>query len=331
PYAHLAGRISIGRGCRIASMASIYGFNHGISRVDVFVKDQPLTSKGIRLHEDVWVGANAVILDGVEIGAHCVVAAGAVVTKSFGAYQIIAGNPARAVADRRHRTEGQKIPQKYDRDLKVRRLVFNKDPYDNLERPFPEDLQGWGSDIPLFRDLLSEVRPALVVEVGTWKGASAIHMAGICKELELKAEIVCVDTWLGNWQHWTRDSGIGSKGDLRIVNGFPTLYFQFLSNVLSKHHSDIITPLPLTGIAGAKLFAHYKLRPDFVYIDGDHEYESVIFDLRAWLQLVSDGGVLLGDDYEWPGVRRAVEEIRAEGAWTVEIKGNKFVVRRNKT
>lgn len=101
PYVHIAGQVTIGRGCRIASLASIYGFNHGISRTDIFIKDQPGTYEGVVLHEDIWVGANAVILDGVEIGAHCVIAAGAVVTKSFGEYQIIGGNPARVISSRR--------------------------------------------------------------------------------------------------------------------------------------------------------------------------------------------------------------------------------------
>lgn len=99
--AHIAGKISIGNGCRIASMASIYGFNHGHSRTDIYIKDQPATSEGVVLGEDVWVGANAVILDGVNIGSHSIVAAGAVVTKSFPAYSIIAGNPATRIKDRR--------------------------------------------------------------------------------------------------------------------------------------------------------------------------------------------------------------------------------------
>ena len=101
PYAHIAGQVTIGRGCRIASLASIYGFNHGIARTDIFIKDQPGTYQGVILHEDIWVGANAVILDGVQIGAHCVIAAGAVVTKSFGECQIIGGNPARVISSRR--------------------------------------------------------------------------------------------------------------------------------------------------------------------------------------------------------------------------------------
>ncbi len=101
PNAHIAGKVEIGTGCRIASLASIYGFNHGHSRTDIYIKDQPSTSEGVILGDDVWVGANAVILDGSKIGSHSIVAAGAVVTKSFPEYSIIVGNPAKRLKDRR--------------------------------------------------------------------------------------------------------------------------------------------------------------------------------------------------------------------------------------
>ncbi len=99
--AHLAGKIFLGNGCRIASMASIYGFNHGHERIDIHIKDQPITSEGVALGNDVWVGASAIILDGVKIGDHSIIAAGSVVTKSFPSYSIIAGNPAKRIKDRR--------------------------------------------------------------------------------------------------------------------------------------------------------------------------------------------------------------------------------------
>jgi acetyltransferase-like isoleucine patch superfamily enzyme len=326
PYAHIAGNVRIGNNCRIASMASIYGFNHGIGRIDIPIKDQRLVSRGVRLHEDVWVGANAVILDGVELGSHCVVAAGSVVTTSFSAYQIIGGNPAKILRDRREGVQTEPaVPDKC-----VRRLIFSEDPYAGFDVVLPLDLQGWDSENPLFDKVIAEVKPSLIVEVGTWKGASAIHMAKICCRLRLDAEIVCVDTWLGNWQHWARTNGVGSRDDLRLKNGFPSLYQQFLTNVIIEKMDAVITPLPLTSMAAVKLLTHYGLKPDIVYIDGDHEYEAAISDLRGWLPQLSEGGVLIGDDYMFPGVQQAVTELAAEPRWEAELMGNKFLFRRKK-
>ena len=323
PYAHIAGNVRIGNNCRIAGGTAIYGFNHGIERVDIPIKDQPVSSRGITIGEDVWIGANAVIVDGVSIGSHCVIAGGSVVSNSFPPYQIIGGNPARIVRDRRKQSPAP------NESLAVRKLLFSEDPYMNPMHVYPEDLQGWGSSEPIFQTLIERLRPRLIVEVGSWKGASAIHMAGLCKRLGLQTEIVCVDTWLGNWQHWNRQNGVGSKVDLRIQNGFPMLYFQFLSNVIARGYTNIITPLPLTGVAAAKLFEQNKLSPDLIYIDGDHEYEAVNADIRAWVPLLSNEGVILGDDYDWPGVQRAATEFAsANKAWNLKTIDKKFTLTR---
>lgn len=55
---------------------------------------QPCVSKGIRIGNDVWIGANAVILDGVTISDGVVVGAGSVVTQNIEAYAVVVGNPA---------------------------------------------------------------------------------------------------------------------------------------------------------------------------------------------------------------------------------------------
>jgi acetyltransferase-like isoleucine patch superfamily enzyme len=97
-----AGGIRIGEGSRIATGAALYAFDHGLAP-DRDVRHQPVTSSGIVLGKDVWVGANAGITDGVNIGDHAVVGMGAVVTRDVPPWAIVAGVPARVIGDRRDR------------------------------------------------------------------------------------------------------------------------------------------------------------------------------------------------------------------------------------
>lgn len=92
--------ITIGRGTRIASGAAIYAFDHGLAP-ERSIREQPVTSRGIQIGEDVWIGANAGITDGVRIGDHAVVAMGAVVTRDVPPWGIVGGVPARVIGDRR--------------------------------------------------------------------------------------------------------------------------------------------------------------------------------------------------------------------------------------
>lgn len=98
-----AAGIEIGDGCRIATGAAIYAFDHGIAP-DRPIAAQAVTSRGIAIGRDVWIGANAGITDGVRIGDGAVVGMGAVVTRDVEAFAIVAGSPARVIGDRRERS-----------------------------------------------------------------------------------------------------------------------------------------------------------------------------------------------------------------------------------
>lgn len=100
PMTNIVGNVTIGNAVRIASSVQIFGFNHGFSRVDRFIKDQPISAEGIVIGDGCWLGAGAKILDGVKLGSNCIVAAGAVVTKSFDDFSIVGGNPARLLKSR---------------------------------------------------------------------------------------------------------------------------------------------------------------------------------------------------------------------------------------
>lgn len=92
--------IVVGAGTRIGAQCKIYAFDHGMS-ADAPIREQAVTSLGIRIGQDVWLGAGSGITDGVTIGDQAVVGMGAVVTRDVPAYAIVAGVPARQIGDRR--------------------------------------------------------------------------------------------------------------------------------------------------------------------------------------------------------------------------------------
>jgi acetyltransferase-like isoleucine patch superfamily enzyme len=104
PYAVVRGEIRLGNGVRIGAHTSILGFNHHMAP-DRPIFQQGVFSKGIVIGDDVWIGSNATILDGVTIGDHVIVAAAAVVTKDVEDWAVVAGNPARVLRSRRPSNE----------------------------------------------------------------------------------------------------------------------------------------------------------------------------------------------------------------------------------
>lgn len=97
PYAMISGKVRCGDGVRIASHVSIVGFNHGFDDPSVPIHTQKHESLGIVIGDDVWIGANAVVLDGVTVGKGAVIAAGAVVSRDVPEMAIVGGVPAKVV------------------------------------------------------------------------------------------------------------------------------------------------------------------------------------------------------------------------------------------
>lgn len=91
--------IHIGDNTRIAAYSYAYAFNHGMGK-DEPIKDQPVTSVGIQIGSDVWIGANTGIVDGVVIGDHAVIGMGSIVTRSISPFCKVAGNPAKPIGER---------------------------------------------------------------------------------------------------------------------------------------------------------------------------------------------------------------------------------------
>jgi acetyltransferase-like isoleucine patch superfamily enzyme len=103
-YGH--GGLTIGNDVMIATGCVITPGNHRFERLDIPMNIQGIDKKGIRIEDDVWLGAHAVVLDGVTIGRGAVIGASAVVNTDIPPYAIAVGVPARQVGDRREGTKG---------------------------------------------------------------------------------------------------------------------------------------------------------------------------------------------------------------------------------
>jgi len=187
--------------------------------------------------------------------------------------------------------------------------------------------QGWGQHNPIFEKLIHEIRPRLIIEVGTWLGASAIRMADLLAERNIAATIVCVDTWLGSAIHW-RDATY--RRQLALQNGYPRLYQSFLANVVAAGRQDTILPMPQTSENAAQMIGSLGLTAELIYIDGDHEGTAVYADLMNYWPLLTPGGVMFGDDFvaEWPGVVNAVKLFANKVGVQPELLGEKWIIRK---
>lgn len=104
-YIGASGGIRIGNNVMMGPRVSLLAEQHVFDRTDTPMKSQGSTRKGIVIEDDVWLGANCCILDGVTVGTGSIVATGAVVTKDVPPYSIVGGVPARIIRSRKDEGE----------------------------------------------------------------------------------------------------------------------------------------------------------------------------------------------------------------------------------
>ena len=101
----LSGRIVIGKDVMMGPNCVMRTYSHRHDRIDIPMDQQGFEEERIMyIGDDVWIGTNVIILPGVNVGSHCIIGAGAVVTKDVPDYAIVGGSPARVI---RYRNEGR--------------------------------------------------------------------------------------------------------------------------------------------------------------------------------------------------------------------------------
>lgn len=156
------------------------------------------------------------------------------------------------------------------------------------------------------------------LEVGSFVGNSLILTASVAAELCYDAlTIVACDSFLGDvgmWQYGKAQSGSARYDFLRVDGlGHPTIHTRFMANVVQSGAAPLTLPLPVPSLVGLRLLDRLHAsaksslpRPGAIYLDASHEEKETLLELKVAWELLAPGGVLMGDDWGWGGVKHDV-------------------------
>ncbi|KAJ8632392.1 hypothetical protein MRB53_025728 [Persea americana] len=202
------------------------------------------------------------------------------------------------------------VPSKLGRQTLLDRLFNGSSPFDAFPPPHAVPLlrqkriKGWGSTGAVFETLIRRVKPRTIVEVGSFLGASAIHMAELTRRLGLKTQILCIDDFRG-WPGF-RDR----FRDIKMVNGDVMLMYQFMQNVAQSNFTEVILPVPFSSGSALAQLCDLGVYADLIEVDAGHDFHSAWADINRAHTILRPGGVIFGHDYftaaDNRGVRRAV-------------------------
>lgn len=190
----------------------------------------------------------------------------------------------------------------------------------NIDRA--RSIRGWMSDGELLWLAGQADRSDLIIEVGTFVGRSARAMADHCNGI-----LYCVDSYDPTIPGLVRQPG---GPILKTKEDGEGIYREAQKNLDDLVAIGKLVLLKMTSIDGFEwLMSTIGCDEfDFVFIDGDHSYEVVSYDIEMYSQLVKPGGWVIGHDYyedgvTHPGVKRAVDERVFEklngSLWRIEV------------
>jgi hypothetical protein len=165
-----------------------------------------------------------------------------------------------------------------------------------------------------------------LVEIGSFTGMSAILLANVMKENQIKPLILCIDTWLGDMNMWINKEVYEY---LSPVNGRPQVYEQFMANVIGHNLTETILPFSTTSILGARFLHIFHFHPQIIFLDSAHEQGETLIELALFWPLIQPGGILFGDDWDWKTVRCDVKKFAFYQKVEIEIiEGNIWSIKK---
>ena len=165
--------------------------------------------------------------------------------------------------------------------------------------PLRYGLGAWTEHIFFAYDLVAQLRPAVLVELGTDRGESYFAFCQSARENQTQTKCFAID-------HWQGDSHAGS---------YDNTTFNDVENHNREHYADFSTLIRSTFDEALERFAPDSI--DLMHIDGHHTEEAVRHDVESWLPKLRPGGILLMHDVAVRsrgfGVWKVWEELATRG------------------
>ncbi len=111
-------------------------------------------------------------------------------------------------------------------------------------------------------------------------------------------------------------------------DGRPTVYYQFLANVIAENLTDIILPVSMSSIIGARFLQTFQFHPQLIYLDSAHEQGETLIELALYWNILQPGGILFGDDWSWISVRCDVKKFMYMKNLTIEHMASTWILKK---
>ena len=147
-----------------------------------------------------------------------------------------------------------------------------------------------------------------IVELGSYRGKSTSYLARGAK-IGYGAPVFAVDAWSEEVSAWRN----------RVLERLPSAtYREFLDQINRAGVKDQVTPLRSMTTLAAEMWADMEggQSVGLLYIDGDHHFDAVLADYRAWRPHLAEDALVIFDDYDQtnnPGVLAAVSALAESG------------------
>jgi len=174
----------------------------------------------------------------------------------------------------------------------------------------------------LYRTVSGLSGPGEIAEIGSWKGKSTVALSLAVKRAGRGETVYAIDHHRGI----AEDTGLGTH----TPHG--STWSPFLSAIDRAGVRDIVHPLRMSSLAGARWLAQHGIRLKFLLVDGAHDEDSVTKDLLTFFPLVLAGGLIALDDAKpngcCPGVYAAYQSVIESETRPIEWAGSLLLLRK---